>query len=100
MAGIADVCLCFAVQNRVSWFVNFVAIIASHAAVLMLSTIPVIAFSAFVAGQTLASALFVARNRESAFLEDDIGCSAAFDIGVTLHVLVALAVARLAVGCA
>ena len=98
VASKANFSLCFLAQYWIGWTVNFVTVIASHTIVLVLCAVPMGTVSAFVASQTLRSTFFVISNRESAFLEDDVRCSTALDVGITLYVLVALAVARLAIG--
>ena len=100
VASEANFGLRFLVQDRVSRFVNFVAIVTRHTVVLVLGTIPMRAVSTFVAGQALRRTFFVIRNGECTFLEDNIWRCAAFDFRVALDVLVAFAVAGLAVGSA
>ena len=98
VAGVANLGLGFFAQNLVSWTVHLVAIVASHTAGLVFATVPIVALGIFVASQALTGTLFVFRDFESAFLEDHIGGSTAFCIGVALDVLVAFAVAGLAAG--
>ena len=98
VAGVANLGLGFFAQNLVGRTVHLVAIVASHAAVLVLATVPIVAFGVFVAGQALAGTFFVFGDFERAFLEDHIRSCTALGVGVTLDVLVTLAVARLAAG--
>lgn len=98
VAAEANFRLCLLRQYWVSRFMNLVTVIASNTVVLVLSTIPMGALAAFVAADALPGALFVIRDGESALLEDNIWSGTAFDGWVTLQVLFAGTVARLARG--
>lgn len=98
VAGKADFWLRLLVANVVGRSVNFVAVVARHAVVLMLATIPVVARAALVTGKTLVCAHFVIGDRKCTFLEDNIRCSTAFTALVSLQVIFTCAVTRLARG--
>jgi hypothetical protein len=96
VAGVANFSLSFFAQHFVSRLMHLVAAVTGHAVVLVLTAIPIGTLLAFVASQALIRAFFVARLCISTFLKQNIRRCTAFDFGVALHVLVALAVARLA----
>ena len=97
VAAVADFCLCFFGQNRVSRLVHFMAVVARNTIVLVLCAVPVGAVATLVASQALGCTLFVVSEWEGPFLEDDVGGRATLDSWVTLQMLFACAVARLAV---
>ena len=77
---------------------NFMAIVACNTIILVLATVPLVAHATLVAGKTLVGTLLLISHCISAFLEDNIRCSTAFDIRITLQVLFTSAVTRLACG--
>src|ERR1019366_7949680 len=71
--------------------------VTGHLVVLVLAAIPVDSIGALMAAQTLACTNLVIRHCISTFLKDDVRRGTTFDVGVTLQVLLAFAVAGLAV---
>ena len=97
MAGEAHLGLRPLVANLVDGRMHLVAVIAGQLVVLVLAAFPVGAIISFVASQALAGAGIAVRYREGALLENDVRCGTSLDVGVTVQVFFAFAVAGLAV---
>ena len=89
--------LSFSVAYLIYWRMHLVAIVTRNLVVLVLTTIPVGTIGALVATYALTGTNLVIRHSKRTLFENNIRSCTSFDVGITVQVLFAFAVAGLAV---